>query len=510
MYIDRKVVSRSSPPPDEKPPNHKSMLTSALIVLLAATAFWLVVSGDAKPEEISKAYASDVLVIVIALEVFARLFTATGALSAATLSVARATGGSPRKIVWGFGLLIFVASAMLNNLAAVYALAVVLFPTLRTLGAGRRATVITLGMALVVTNLGGAATPIGDFPAVLLMASGVVHFNAYLNHAFPLFFMTALIVIAATAHVAPRIWEASTPQARAQGVFSVEALAESQRFARVDWPRVIPLALSFLGMVVAWAALDPRIWPFHYTAIAGIIAACVAVGPARAKEALSRYNLVTTTSMAAVLALAAIATSTGWLGLLASYLETKFTDPVILLAIIMVVTLIVAAAIQAGPAAAAMLPVVSALGHGPLLAYGVWVYVAFAGAICAGSSAFLWSATSGLALSGEAAKAGRKWGIREYLFFGITAATFQFAVTMGWIAIAVFPNPQVWAPFAAATLLVGSAIGFVLARMISENSSSSVIDATRRAELTRLGLYVNIASALMTAIALLISVVTII
>jgi len=46
-------------------------------------------------------------------------------------------------------------------------------------------------MLLAVGNCAGAATPVGDFPALLIMAAGVTTFGTYLALAFPLFLLTA-------------------------------------------------------------------------------------------------------------------------------------------------------------------------------------------------------------------------------------------------------------------------------------------------------------------------------
>lgn len=67
---------------------------------------------------------------------------------------------------------------------------------------------------------------------------------------------------------------------------------------------------------------------------------------------------------------------------------------------------IVSGIFSAGPAAAAMMPVIVNICHGPLAAQSDWIAVAYAAAICAGSSLFMWSATAGFILSGKVNGAG--------------------------------------------------------------------------------------------------------
>ena len=105
---------------------------------------------------------------------------------------------------------------------------------------------------------------------------------------------------------------------------------------------------------------------------------------------------------------------------------------------IMFITSIIAGIFSAGPAAAAMMPIIVELCNGPLNAQSDWIAVAYAASICAGSSLFMWSATAGFILSGKVNKAGIvdggeqkiTWGIREYLKYGIVNYVVQITIAM--------------------------------------------------------------------------------
>lgn len=81
--------------------------------------------------------------------------------------------------------------------------------------------------------------------------------------------------------------------------------------------------------------------------------------------------------------------------------QSNIHSPKLLVMAIMMITLLVAGVFSAGPAAAAMMPVIIELCNGPLAAQSDWIAVAYAAAICAGSSLFMWSATAGFILSGK-------------------------------------------------------------------------------------------------------------
>ena len=93
---------------------------------------------------------------------------------------------------------------------------------------------------------------------------------------------------------------------------------------------------------------------------------------------------------------------------------------------IMVITSVVAGVFSAGPAAAAMMPIIIQVCNGPLSSYSDWIAVAYAAAICAGSSLFMWSATAGFIFQEKSTKlifrkrmtAIFSWGVGQYMKFG--------------------------------------------------------------------------------------------
>ncbi len=118
--------------------------------------------------------------------------------------------------------------------------------------------------------------------------------------------------------------------------------------------------------------------------------------------------------------------------------KAKIEDQRSLVAVLMVVASLLAGVFSAGPAAAAMMPVIAELCRGPLQAQAHWLAVAYAAAICAGSSLFMWSATAGFILSDKVNGAaledgsGRKvcWGWREYFGYGVANYLIQISIAL--------------------------------------------------------------------------------
>ena len=91
-----------------------------------------------------------------------------------------------------------------------------------------------------------------------------------------------------------------------------------------------------------------------------------------------------------------------------------------------------------------MMPVIIDLCNGPLCTQAEWIAVAYAAAICAGSSMFMWSATAGFILSGKVNGAclidedGRtiSWGMLQYLRYGVVNYVIQISVAL--LAVLLF------------------------------------------------------------------------
>jgi len=90
-----------------------------------------------------------------------------------------------------------------------------------------------------------------------------------------------------------------------------------------------------------------------------------------------------------------------------------------------------------------MMPIIVQICNGPLGAHADWIAVAYAAAICAGSSMFMWSATAGFILSGKVNGAkleeenGNKisWGVGQYFKYGFVNYLIQISVAL--IAMAI-------------------------------------------------------------------------
>ena len=382
-------------------------------------------------------YSYDVLVILIVMELFTNLIAETGIMQLLAIKIADLSRGRKRLCLMLFGGMMFLISSCLNNITAVMMILPIVFVLLKTLEVDKRYVCVFFAAILALSNTGGAASPVGDFPAIVIMTSGITSFLSYLTHAFPLFAFTSLVLIL--------IWGLQIKKENDDGALRKLAVSnlKSQykniviRFDVLKW-----LTAVFVGMFLAWSLVPQSILPPEIIAILGYVAAMV-ICSIKGINVKQHMDLKSVLTIASFLFFAQVISQTGILNLIALYLQNNISNPKILVMIIMIITSLVAGVFSAGPAAAAMMPVIINLCNGLLANQSDWIAVAYAASICAGSSLFMWSATAGFILSGKVNGAGIKeeggisinWGIGQYLKYGFINYAIQLSIALLVIAI---------------------------------------------------------------------------
>ena len=400
-------------------------------------AFLLAVIQDVAISSIMESYQYNVLVVIIAMELFTNLVVSTGIMQLLAIKVAFFSKGKKKHLTVFFGVLMFFISAFLNNITAVMVILPVIFVLLKALDVDKNFVCVFFAIILALSNTGGASSPIGDAPAIIIMSSGITTFVDYLIRAMPIFFITSLALVV--------IWLPFIKTERNERMqqIAVDLLNERHKFLIVDYKTLIPLIIIFVMMFLAWSFVPQRILPLEIVALLGYVAGAV-ICVMRGKEITQTIDIKALMIIAAFLFFAGIISGTGWLAVLAAWLQNSITDIRVLLLVIMFATSILSGLFSAGPAAAAMMPVIINLCNGALASYTHWVAIAYAISICAGSSLFLWSATAGFILSDKVEKAhlgpakkNIKWNVGSYLRYGFVNYLVQLAIGMLIIYIVV-------------------------------------------------------------------------
>lgn len=408
-----------------------------LIAVMFVAATVLSISLDIPIKSVMKNYSYDVLAILIVMELFTNLIVETGIMQLLAIKIAELSKGRKRLCLMMFGGMMFLISSCLNNITAVMMILPIVFVLLKTLEVDRTYICVFFATILALSNTGGAASPIGDFPAIVIMTSGITSFISYLTHAFPLFALTSAVLIA--------VWGMRVKKEQDDGAvrtLAVSNLKSQYKNIRIRFDVLKWLAAIFGGMFLAWSFVPQEIIPPEIIAILGYAIAMVVCSVKKVKVG-QLMELKSVLTIASFLFFAQVISQTGFLNLVADFLQGHIDDPKLLVIAIMVITSVVSGVFSAGPAAAAMMPIIVEICNGSLCAQADWIAVAYAAAICAGSSLFMWSATAGFILSGKVNRAGIEeesgkkvtWGVAQYLKYGLVNYTIQLSIAIAVIAI---------------------------------------------------------------------------
>ena len=370
-------------------------------------------------------YSYDVLVILIIMELFTNLIAETGIMQLLAIKIAELSKGRKRLCLMMFGGMMFLISSCLNNITAVMMILPIVFVLLKTLEVDKKYVCVFFAAILALSNTGGAASPVGDFPAIVIMTSGITSFLSYLTHAFPLFVLTSLVLIA--------VWGMRVKKENDDGgirKLAVTNLKSQYKNIEIRFDVLKWLGVVFVGMFLAWSFVPQNVMPPEVIAILGYGAAML-ICSLKGLKVEQKMDLKSVLTIASFLFFAA------------GYLQANIANPKILVMAIMLITSVVAGIFSAGPAAAAMMPIIIQLCNGPLSAQSDWIAVAYAAAICAGSSLFMWSATAGFILSGKVNGAGitdadgsnTSWGVAQYMKYGFVNYAIQISIALLVMAI---------------------------------------------------------------------------
>lgn len=388
--------------------------------------------------EITESFSYSVLVIMIVMEMFTNLVAETGVMQLLATKIAVISKGNKKICLALFGMLMYFISAFLNNITAVMIILPVIFVLLKALNADRKYICLFFSVILALSNTGGASSPIGDFPAILIMSSGITSFSQYLLKAFPLFLVTSIVIVC--------IWVCTVKDecdSKSMKLLAVDLLQSRYRNIQVRYDVLIPLMGVMLCMFIVWSFVPQKILPPGVVAILGYCASLLicSIKGVRICQAIDMKSVLT---IASFLFMATVVSASGVLVELAEMLQETIPNPKVLLIVIMIITSVVSGLVSAGPASAAMLPVIIDLCNTTFASQSDWIAIAYAASICAGSSLFLWSATAGFILSGkvDVAKLEDKgehimWGIKEYFSKGIVNYFVQITIAMVWILIVI-------------------------------------------------------------------------
>jgi Na+/H+ antiporter NhaD/arsenite permease-like protein len=412
-------------------PAHRLLVVLAGAALSCAGA---ALAGVASVGAVLAGVPWNVLLILVALGLFTHRLADTQVFGLASVALVRAARAHPLGLLVLSTLGTFAVSSVMNNLTALLVILPVLLTVFALAGVSQRFVVWSLGLMLVACNLGGAATPIGDFPAVLLLGSGAMTFEAYLRAAMPATLLALALLIGLVLAMRPAQDVPVTPLGRR---LTLATLGQLYRGVRLDWRLLAPCLGALAGMVAGWLLLPPA-WGIGPDMVAWMGAGVVLLAqPTRGEAALKRaVDVEAVLFLLALFLMVGVVRETGLFGELATLLLSAPLAPEGQLVLFLVVAAVLTGLFSAGPSMAALLEVADVLSQ---QMPGEAVYVGLALAVCAGSSLFLTAATAGPLMQSLAERAALRdvhgqpvhFGFREYLGVGLLGFTVILAVAIG-------------------------------------------------------------------------------
>jgi Na+/H+ antiporter NhaD/arsenite permease-like protein len=367
----------------------------------------------------------DVLVILVGLGLLSEVIVESRLFGVLAARACRASRADPRKIAVLFTAGMYLHGGLVNNLTALLLIMPMLLGLFKLIGVKQRYVTWTIGLLLVTCNLGGAATPIGDFPAVLLLGQAKMSFTAYLVRALPATLIGLVVIMTIVVFIVRP--ERGMTKSPVSAEITVDTMSALYRNVRVDRRTLVPAAAALGAMVLAWTLLPPE-----KGATPELVCWIGAAAALVAKPSLGERLIRRKVDVEAVLFLLALFTMvvavrrSGIFAWIAQWLMALPISPLAQLVVFVVAAGVLTSVFSAGPSMAALLEVADALAkvHPPNT-----VYVGLALGVCAGSSLFTTAATSGPLAQALTERADLRddqgnplrFGFIEFLPVGITS-----------------------------------------------------------------------------------------
>lgn len=166
-----------------------------------------------------------VLSIILGSSLFVDVTSKSGLFSWIAIRLTRTSGGEPVKLLWYYGLMTVVFSAVLNNVTAMVIVGSLSAVSLRKLGRGE----LLLGFLLIeglLTNVGGLLTLISSVPNIIVGTAANISFVAFFVKASPFVAIGTVATILMGARIFG-IRGLRTPEERAEAAGLVEGFDEN-------------------------------------------------------------------------------------------------------------------------------------------------------------------------------------------------------------------------------------------------------------------------------------------
>jgi len=348
--------------------------------------FYGFIEGFYSPDAMLQKVPIEVMILILVLSLFSKVFEEEGVLNFLGVKAIGTAKGRIYLTIGVFLMSIYAFSLFANNLSVIL---VFTFVCLRIATALQLPPVPLLVGSIVASNIGGAALPWADTPAIILTI--YTNFNIW-DFLFSLFPICLLFILLLILYTIKKVRAQAIPIERFEELINFESINYLYQFQQIKWKSLILPAMLFflliLGLCIA-PFFNVRI---SYPAIlfGGLL---LVIKGKRAMELLNDLNLTESfIFISALFLIAGALEASKSLDVIIQYLKaSSVISPFISVIGILLSAFLMATFLSAGPACITLLPLCNEL----VQLEGKIVYVALALGILAGSSMLPFSATGG-------------------------------------------------------------------------------------------------------------------
>ena len=389
------------------------------VALLGAVLMLLTQTID--QEHAIEAIDWNTLGLLVGMMIVVRVTEPTGAYTWVAIRAGQLSKGRPFAVVLALAVTTAVLSAFLDNLTTVLLMVPITFLLADALDVDPIPLVI---IEILVSNIGGTATLIGDPPNIMIAGATGLSFTAFLTNLAPVAAIT-FVVVTGGLYLAYRSRLQITPEARSQ-VMQLDA-ADSIEDPR-ELKRTVPILVATILLFFAHQALhlEPAT-----VALAGA-AVMLLITTQKVEDVLGGIEWPTLFFFIGLFVMVGALEETGAIDQVASGIaDVTAGDRTAELLGIAWVSAIGSGLVDNIPFTAAMIPVVEQLSGGEDDSY----WWALALGACFGGNATLVAAAANVAAAGMAARSGRPIGFVEFLRVGLPVTLVSMLIATAYIAI---------------------------------------------------------------------------
>jgi len=370
----------------------------------------------------------DVIFLLLGMMIIVGVIHKTGVFEFIAIKAIKIAKGDPKKALVYLVVLVAFASAILDNVTTI------LLAVPMTLVICKQLNVNPVPFLLAevfASNIGGAATLVGDPPNIIIASRANLSFNDFLIHMAPLV-IVAMIVITPMLVWMFRKELVNTPEDRAR----IHELDEKSYLTN---PVLMKKSLAVLGLVVLGFLLHTAI--HAEPSVIALLGAglLIAISGLRPSDYVQDVEWGTLVFFAGLFVMVGALVNVGAIQLLSDYLaEMVDGKPQLATGALLFVSAIVSGIVDNIPYVTAMSPVVADLSASVPAVHGDVLWWALAFGADFGGNATIIGASANVVAIGLAAKAGIKISFWQFAKYGIPVTFVSIAIAAPYLFLRYF------------------------------------------------------------------------